>query len=183
MPAVRILLLFSAVGLFVGLFPNAARAETLLGNWVLNQELTRELQPANTNQKKNMFEGFSGSPSVVVAGIPIPIPGTGGTQEVNSEPVKDPRVLRCDKMTIELVGEDILFTYVGFGVEQLKPGNVRGTKTTYKSRKLTSRYETTTRKVTKTFELTKEGRLHAIVKLNPKKGKTLVYHRVFDRAG
>lgn len=85
-------------------------------------------------------------------------------------------------MTIELVGEDILLTYVGFGTEQLKQGNVRGTKTTYKSRNLTSRYETTSRKVTKTFELTKEGRLHATVKLKPNKSKTLVQHRIFERS-
>ena len=182
MPTARYLLICAATGLLASLTPHAASAETLLGNWVLNQELSRELQPANSNQKKNLFGGLSSSPSVVVGGIPIPVPGSSSIQTASSGAIPDPRVLRCEQMTIELVGEDILFTYVGFGTEKLKQGNVRGTRTTYQSKKLTSRYETTSRKVTKTFVLTKEGRLHATVKLNPKKGKTLIYHRVFDRA-
>ncbi len=182
MPAVRLLLICAATGLLSGLLPHAATADTLLGNWVLNQELSRELQPANTNQKKSMFGGLQGSPSIVVGGIPIPMPGSSSSKEVSTGSVRDPQVLRCAEMTIELVGEDILFTYVGVGTEQLKQGNYRGTKTTYKSKKLTSRYETTSRTVSKTFELTKEGRLHATVRLKPNKGKTLVYHRVFDRA-
>lgn len=182
MPAVRLLLICAATGLLSGLLPHAVTADTLLGNWVLNQELSRELQPANTNQKKSMFGGLQGSPSIVVGGIPIPIPGSSSSKEVSTGSVRDPQVLRCAEMTIELVGEDILFTYVGVGTEQLKQGNYRGTKTTYKSKKLTSRYETTSRTVSKTFELTKEGRLHATVRLKPNKGKTLVYHRVFDRA-
>ncbi len=182
MPTVRLLLICAATGLLSGLLPHTASADALLGNWVLNQELSRALQPANTNQKKSIFGGLNGSPSIVVGGIPIPIPGSSGSNEVSTGSVADPRVLRCAEMTIELAGEDILLTYVGFGSEQLKRGNYRGTKTTYKSKKLTSRYETTSRKVSKTFELTKEGRLHATVRLKPNKGKTLVYHRVFDRA-
>ena len=182
--AARLLLICATSMLLAGsLQPNTASADTLLGKWVLNQELSRALQPANTNTKKSIFGGFGGSSNVVIGGIPIPMPGSSRAKEVSGAPVKDPQVLRCAEMTIELVGKDILLTYIGFGSEQLKQGNVRGTKTTYQPNKLTSRYETTTRKVTKTYQLTKEGRLHAIVKLNPKKGKTLVYHRVFDRAG
>ncbi|MCZ6852637.1 MAG: hypothetical protein O7G86_01855 [Gammaproteobacteria bacterium] len=183
MRGVHIFLICAVSGLLAGLLPNGASADTLLGYWVLNQELSRELQPANTNQKKSLFGRSNGSPSIVLGGIPIPIPGrSGSTQEVSSGPTTDPRVLRCEKMTIELVGDDILFTYAGFGIEQLKQGNDRGTKTTYKSTKLTSRYTTTSRRVTKTFELTREGRLHVTVRLQPTKGKTLIYHRIFDRA-
>ena len=80
MPAIRLFLICATFGLLGGLVPYSASANTLLGNWVLNQELSRELQPANTNQKKNPFGGLSGSPSVVLGGIPIPIPGSGSTQ-------------------------------------------------------------------------------------------------------
>ena len=179
MPTVRLPLICAASALLAGLLPPVATADTLLGNWVLNQELSRELQPANS--KKNSFRGFTNTPSVVVHSLPTPIPGSSSTK-VSGAPNNDPLVLRGMEMTIELVGEDILLTYVVFGTEQLKQGNVRGTKTTYKSRKLTSRYETTSRKVTKTFELTKEGRLHATVTLKPNKGKTLVQHRIFERS-
>ncbi len=182
MLTVRFFLICIVTGLLAGLLPSGASADTLLGYWVLNQELSRELQPANTNQKKSLFGRSNGSPSVVLGGIPIPIPGSGSSKAVSSAPTPDPRVLRCEEMIIELVGNDILFTYVGFGTEQLKQGSDRGTKTTYKSKKLTTRYETTSRKVTKTFELTREGRLHATVRLRPTKGKTLIYHRIFDRA-
>ncbi len=181
MPTVRFPLICVATALLAGFLPHAATADTLLGHWVLNRELSRELPPVNSNQKKNSFQGFSNIPSVVVPNLPTPIPGSSSTN-VSGALIKDPRVLRCIEMTIELVGEDILFTYTGFGTEQLKQGSVRGTKTTYKSRKLTSRYETTSRKVTKTFELTKEGRLHVTVKLKPNKGKALVQHRIFERS-
>ena len=181
MPTVRSSLLFALIVSLAGLLPHVAIADSILGDWVLNQELSRELQPANANQKKKILGGL-GSSGVVVGGVPIPIPGSGGTSAVSTGQVKDPQVLRCEKLTIELAGNDILFTFVGFGTELLKQGNVRGTRTSYKSSKLTSRYETTSRKVSKTYELTKEGRLHATVKLNPNKGKTLVYHRIFDRA-
>ena len=46
---------------------------------------------------------------------------------------------------------------------------------------LSTDYESTSRKVTRTLEIQKDGRLLMSVKINPKKGKTRRFKRVFDR--
>lgn len=155
-----------------------AAAPGIIGNWTLNTELTSEAQP----EGKETHRGIGGSvrPSISVGGIPLPT-GSGSQGEVSSAPTRDPKVLQCSELSIEHVGDDILLTYQGVGSESLTPGKVQGTRTRYSHRKLTSSYVTTTRKVTKTFELSSDDRLLVTVKLNPKRGSTVVHKRVFDR--
>jgi hypothetical protein len=159
-------------GLAAGLLSSAAVADTLLGNWVRD----RAAQPANIIKTDYL--------AAIAAWIPIPrilIPGSGSTSGGKPVAEPDPKVLLCRKITIELVGEDIHLTYVGFGEDRLRLGNFVGARTTFTPSKLTSRYQTKTREVKKTYVLTKEGRLHVTVKINPNWGKTLIYQRIFDR--
>jgi hypothetical protein len=158
---------------------SVADSPDLMGSWILNNELTSEVQPKG---KENHRFGGTNSvrPSISVGGIPLPT-GGGSQGEYSSAPSRDPKVLRCNELGIERVGDDVHLTYQGVGSETLTPGNIQGTRTRLSLRKLTSSYSTTTRKVSKTFELRDDGRLLVTVKLNPKQGATLVHKRVFDR--
>ena len=55
-------------------------------------------------------------------------------------------------------------------------------KKKWSSRKLSSSYVSTSRKVSMTYEIRKDDRLLVSVKLNPKKGPTREFKRVFERA-
>jgi hypothetical protein len=161
--------------------PAAADSPGLIGEWTLNNELTIEVQPEG--KETHRFSG-NGSvrPSVSVGGIPIPT-GGGTQREYSTSPSSDPKVLSCTELAIEHLGDDIRLTYQGVGSETLKPGKVQGTRTRISQTRLTSQYATTTRKVSKTFELRDDGRLLVTVKLNPNRGATVVHKRVFDRRG
>ncbi len=155
----------AAFSVAAGLLSSAAVADTLLGNWVRD----RAAQPANIIKTDYLAATAEWFPT------PIWRLPRGSVAE------HEPKVLLCREMTIELVGEDIHLTYVGFGEDRLRLGNFVGARTTFTPSKLTSRYQTKTREVKKTYVLTKEGRLHVTVKINPNWGKTLIYQRIFDR--
>ena len=155
----------------------AAKApQWLLGRWVLNNELTSEL--GRSDKKGGWFDGF-GRPSVSVGGLPVPLPGS--TTPPASGSSRDPDVLRCSTMSIEMSGEDVYFSYTGVGEETLKPGNVQGRRTRWNKSRLTSRYETTSRKVIKAYELRKDGSLLVSVELNPKQGASVIHYRIFEQ--
>ncbi|MDH3642325.1 MAG: hypothetical protein OES38_09530 [Gammaproteobacteria bacterium] len=170
----------SSLTIIIALVGGWASADSpgLIGDWRLNNELTSEVQPRGKDTHSGGLNSVR--PSISVGGIPLPT-GGGSQGEFSNAPAHDPKVLRCAELTIEHEGEAIRFTYQGAGGETLKPGNVQGTRTRIADRKLTSSYQTTTRKVSKTFELRDDGRLLVTVKLNPKRGATVVHKRVFDR--
>ena len=147
----------------------------LLGDWVLNSELTHELQP---QQSAGGGGGF-GSPSISVGGVGVPLPG--GSSAANSGNARDPRVLRCDAMTVTMAAENVHFAYNGSGEETMKPGNDHGRKTTWNKTSLTQKYSTNDRKVRKTYELDDDGRLNLKVKISPKGAKSATHVRVFER--
>ena len=149
--------------------------EWLLGDWILNSELTHELQP---EQRDGGTGGF-GSSSIVIGGVGVPLPGGSGTAPAGS--ARDPRVLRCDAMTVSMVDGKVHFLYQGSGEETMKPGNDQGRKTSWNSTKLTQKYSTTSRTVTKTYRLDDNGRLEIRVKLAPKGSKNATHVRVFER--
>ncbi|MEZ5553089.1 MAG: hypothetical protein R3E82_19560 [Pseudomonadales bacterium] len=153
----------------------ATTPEALLGEWVLNNERTHEIQP----KQGGGFDGFGVTPSISVGGVPIPLPGAAATP--SSGPVSDPRVLRCGRMQIEMQTPNVRLIYEGVGEEIMKPGNDLGRKTRLSRTKITQFYETNTRRVNKTFEVQKDGSLLVKVKLNPKGAKSVTQVRVFER--
>ena len=157
--------------------PAFAASSLLEGRWLINQELTSEVRPDDTDY--DWFDGFVFNHSISVGGVPVPT-GSSPTPTSNTE-VKNPEVLQTHEMIIALIEDEALLTYVGVGKEQLRKGSYRGTRSKWSNKKLTSSYQSTSRKVTKTYEIRKDGRLLVTVKLNPKEGKTRVYKRVFDR--
>jgi hypothetical protein len=156
-----------------------ATADGLAGHWRLNDALTRELQPAQ-KAASGSTSGF-GQPVVVVGGMPVPLPGTSAPQPGLGGPSPDPMVMRCAELTVTPAGEELLLEFHGVGSERLRRGNVQGLKSRWNDRKLTTRYATTTRTVSQTWEVNRDGRLVVTVKLNPDHGKTQTHKRVFDR--
>lgn len=148
----------------------------LLGVWVLNSELTHELQP---KQSGGGVGGF-GSPTISIGGVGVPLPG-GSSSAASSGTARDPRVLRCDAMTVTMTEEDVHFLYNGSGEETMRTGNDHGRKTSWSTRKLTQKYSTNVRKVRKTYELDDDGRLIVRVKISPKGAKSATHIRVFER--
>ena len=72
--------------------------------------------------------------------------------------------------------------YGGGRSDTLKRGNDQGLVSRWSARKLTTRYETTSRKVSQVYQVRRDGTLLVTVKLNPKRGPTVVHKRVFERA-
>lgn len=153
----------------------------LVGAWTLNVERTEAVQPDNSNS--HWWEGLGGnfSTSVSVGGIPVPTGSPGPEPEIGSP--GPPQMLRCQAFTVERLDDSLLLTYQGVGSEELKPGAYRGMRSQWSRRKLTSNYESTTRKVKRSLEVQRDGSLLMSVTINPRKGKTLRYKRIFDRTG
>ena len=148
----------------------------LLGDWVLNNELTAAAQV-----KKKSGNGFGNfSSSVSVGGVPLP-GGSSGAQQGPGGTAKDPDVLRCREMSITTQDEDLLFEFTGVGKELMKPGNNQGRVTKWNRRKLTSKYETTSRKVQRIFESGDDGTLVVTVKIKPKQAASNIQKRIFER--
>ncbi len=153
----------------------AKEPQWLLGSWVLNNELTAEL--GRSEKKGGWLDGF-GRPSVSVGGLPVPLPGSSTLPATGSS--RDPDVLRCTTMSIQMNADSVHFSYAGVGEETMKPGNDQGRRTRWNKSKLTSRYETTSRKVIKTFALRKDGALQVSVELNPAQGASVIHYRIFE---
>jgi hypothetical protein len=115
-----------------------------------------------------------------VGGVYVPLPG-GGDAGVPAGGARDPRVLRCEAMTVSMDGANVHFIFEGSGEETMKPGNDQGRKTSWNGRRLTQSYTTTVRSVRKTYELEKDGSLVVKVKINPKGAKSATHVRVFQR--
>ena len=194
MHAIRSKAILVAVTVLTGMVSNASLADSLLGTWTLNPE--KSITVSKKDRREVAVSGALIAADVVLflrgflkhAGkcpahsscqlVPLPKPIWSST---TPNPGPDPKVLQCLELTIEIVDEDIRLNYVGVGEERLTPGEVHGFRTTFKPRKLTTRYETTTREVKTTYSLTKEGQLYVTVKINPTEGKTLIHRRIFDR--
>ena len=165
----------------VGLIVTTAQAAApgIAGRWQLNDALTREANPPE-KRSNSTFGGF-GAPTLVVGGMPVPIPGTGGSQPGIGGSSPDPAVLRAIELAIQPAGDRITLEYVGAATETLGRGNVQGQKSSWDERMLKTSYETTTRKVSQVYEVDADGRLRVEVKLNPNQGRTQKHYRVFDR--
>jgi hypothetical protein len=160
--------------------PATAGADAgLAGHWRLNEALTREVQPENKGSTSTS-SGFP-QPMIVVGGMPLPVPGTAAPQPGLGGASPDPMVMRCAELTVGPAGEELALEFSGVGSDRLRRGNNQGVASRWNERKLTTHYRTTTRKVSQTWEIRRDGRLLVTVKLNPDHGKTQTHKRVFDR--
>ena len=177
---------FAASWLLAGLvflMPSQAPAgePELLGTWTVNIERTREVQPNNANVR--WWEGLEGnfSTGVYVGGVPVPV--GGGAKPEGDAGIPNPEMLRCQSFSVERNERGLLLTYHGVGEEKIRSGAYRGLHSAWSGKKLTSDYESTTRKVKRSLEIQRDGSLLMSVIINPRKGKTRRFKRVFDRSG
>ncbi|MDP6375790.1 MAG: hypothetical protein QF921_12820 [Pseudomonadales bacterium] len=168
-----------AVLLSLPLALSAADEPIFLGIWTVNPDLSAEVQPEAAGVR--WWEGLGKfSANTNIGGIPVPIGGSAQPGSDNTPP--NPDMLRCQVMKIARASaSELLLTYVDVDKEKIRKGRYRGTHSQWSSKKLSSNYESTSRKVKRTLEVRKDGRLLMTVKLNPNKGKTRVFKRVFDR--
>ena len=151
----------------------------LLGTWNVNIERTQAVQPNNANVR--WWEGLEGdfSSYVVVGGVGVPV-GRGGKPEGDAG-IPNPEMLRCQSFTVGTNQHGLVLTYHGVGEEKIRPGAYRGLHSAWSSKKLTTNYESTSRKVNRTLEIQRDGSLLMSVTINPRRGKTRRFKRVFDR--
>lgn len=155
-----------------------AERSGLAGHWVLNHERTAELQPDGPARRE--FLSRVPRTSVSVGGVPLP--RSGGQLPSVAGSARDPRVLATPTLTIEPAPERLTLIYAGGVREQLARGNDQGLISRWSGRKLTSRYQTTSRKVSQVYQVQRDGSLLVTVKLNPDEGPTLIHKRLFEPA-
>ena len=169
------------IGLCQGAY--AARADKpsdLFGRWTLNTERTAEVQPETPTHTGRPNVNLS--PSVSIMGIPVPGTGGQGGQGTVAGTAKDPAIIHARDIDISPVGNAVQLAYAGLETEVLEIGRGRGdVRTELSKRSLTSRYKSTTRKVTKTLELQRDDTLLVTVRIKPKRSKGRLYRQVFDR--
>jgi hypothetical protein len=162
--------------------PAFAKPSRLEGTWLLNQALTAEAQP-ELRTRSSWFDKLP-KPTISVGGLPLPRAGKE-TPPVPSGSATDPKVLRTSRLAIAAAGDALRLDFEatdGQASETLVRGNQQGLVSRWNATRLTSSYETLSRKVTQTFEVRKDGRLLVTVRLAPNGGSALVYKRVFDPA-
>jgi hypothetical protein len=152
----------------------------LVGDWVLNETRSAAVQPENV-ESRNWLPGGKLSGTISVGGVQVP---TGNNRpEASTGPSSDPGILRCKRLEIATVGEELHMTYVDVGKERFRQVRWRGVKTRWDKRELKSRYESTSRKVAYLLELQTDESLLVTVTINPRKASKRTYKQVFERRG
>lgn len=151
----------------------------LEGTWIINHDLTEEVQPEFKNS--GLFDNLGGGRmQVSVMGVPVPTSEAQPRASIGTP--RDPDVLSCLEMILHDRGDTFLATYQEVGEEEFIKGNFRGREASWNRKSLRQFYKTTERKVTKTYEIRSDGRLLVTVTIKPNKDKKRVFKRVFERA-
>lgn len=149
------------------------------GAWKLNlpesEKVSETFEEGSGVGRKKFFD----SVSVTVGGLPLP--GRSRIGPKSSLAPKNPAVLVCTEMRIDVQGDRVMLLYDQGMEEVLHKGHYRGRDTKVSKRKIQQKYKTPDRKVTKTWSMRDDGRLLVEVKLNPPKDRSRTYRRVFDR--
>ncbi len=159
-----------------------AEASQLTGIWVLNEERSAQVQPEQL-ESRNWLGNGKVNTSVSVGGIPLPGGSGGKKKAMSDQPAKDPDILRCKSMEIEASGEDLQITYDALGRDLFRQGNYRGVTSRWDKKRLKSRYQTTTRKVTHDLQLQKDESLLVTVTIKADGSRKRTYKQVFERPG
>ena len=150
----------------------------LEGAWVLDEEESKRIQPAPA--KDSIFSRIRGSTNVSVGGIPVPKSSTAQSTETRGK-ANDPDVLFCKGMNIIATSESVRIDYDGLGAKTFYIGKVRGRKTAYSAKRLTTSYESTSRKVSQKYVMDGPNKVIVTVTLKPNSGKKRVIKKAFNR--
>ena len=173
-----LLSVFILLGTFLVSKGNTQTIRDYEGAWQLNEPATealREPYKDNSKKRKSWF-----NPQLSLGGLPMP--RSSGQRAMSQLTAQNPKVLRCSAMLIKFeTPSEIKIDYEELGEETLRRGNYRGRKTKWSIREIKQTYQTTERKVTKTWSLNKKGQLIVEVKIKPKASKQVITRAVFDK--
>ncbi|MEM6708803.1 MAG: hypothetical protein AAF648_08460 [Pseudomonadota bacterium] len=159
----------------------AAAEAAWLGHWLLNADLTAEAQPENV-ESRSLLPAGRGRATISVGGIPLPVPGGSAPSASPQSNARDPAVLRCKELTLTRSSDDEIELVFGtIGDDRLRKGTYRGVKTAWSAKQLSSRYQTTERKVTHRYELRDDDRLVVTTTIKAKGQRKRTFKQVFDR--
>ena len=150
----------------------------LTGTWVLDEELTKELQPPIKKHRSGQgLRGFVGS-----GGILAPLPGGGGASpNPGATGLKTPLVLDCGELTLDKSGNKITLSCSNGQERDFNVGKLHGRTTKWRKSRLTESYQSTSRSVKHLIKLDRNGNLIATVTIQPKGGRSQKYVRAFNR--
>jgi hypothetical protein len=167
------------VGLIVLLPPLVHGQSGFNGTWRINLEETDKVsvdfEEGSGIQGRNL-----GRTSVSVMGLPLP--SRAKAAPMSGLPAKDPAVLVCSEMQLNMDGNRVKLVYDSGARETLRRGEYRGRNTIITQQKIEQKYKTTERSVTKSWTLRDDGRLLVAVRIKYQGDKARTYSRVFDRA-
>jgi len=151
---------------------------SLSGHWILDVDESKRIQP---KQKTGGFlSGITSGTTVSVGGIPLPRSSSTAKQDSTGSP-KDPDVVFCKAMTIT-PGQDLIrIDYSELGAKSFHKGKVRGRSTNFSRSRLSTSYESTSRKVSQKYVLESADKLVVTVTFKPKSGTRRVVKKVFNR--
>ena len=148
------------------------------GQWRINLGETDKVSVKY--EEGSGIKGGSGfKPTISVMGLPMPKSYKQGP--LSSLSSKDPQILRCTNMVIDVQSKKVSLVYDDSQKETLVKGDYRGRTAKWSRSKMEQTYKTTERSVRKTWTLRPDGRLEVAVKINPRGDKARTYKRVFDR--
>jgi len=164
--------------IFLIMFALPAIAESQFrGTWRINLQETDKVAVKFKEGSGMMGNKLRTTGSV----MGLPLPSRYRQSAMSNLPAKDPQVLTCSNMSIELEGDKVALRYDADGKETLRKGEYRGRTSSWSKTKIEQKYKTPERRVKKTWSLRDDGRLFVSVKINPTNDRARTYNRVFDR--
>ncbi len=150
------------------------------GRWKINFEESEKVSISYEEGSGSGRSKILQNMNVSVMGLPLPtLRHRVGPQ--SSLAPKNPDVLLCTFMDVEVAKDRVALTYDEGKKETLRKGDYRGRNTKWSKREIKQKYKTPDRKVTKTWRIRDDGRLLVEVKLDPPRDRSRTYRRVFDR--
>ncbi len=165
--------------LLLGSAASYAKDSPFAGSWQLNLEesdkVSESYEEGSGAGRAKIFQNIN----MTVMGLPLP--RSTRTPSQSRMPPKNPSVLLCNQMDIEIDNKRVNLVYDSNDKESLRRGHYRGRNSTWSKKKIKQDYKTPEREVTKTWRIRKDGRLLVEVKINPPKDRSRTFRRVFDR--
>ena len=152
--------------------PVLTDAPDLTGDWELDEELTKKLEPpVRTN--RDFGRGLRNAV--------LPVPGGPGAQNPNAASLKQPLVLDCVGLTLSKIDKTVEIECDNGSEREFHVGNRHGRRTTWRGKRLTESYRSTSRSVKHLFTLDRNDNMIVTVTIKPQGGVAQKHVRAFNR--
>ena len=158
----------------------AKERPSLIGDWQLNHDLTKERRPKVRNAKPSR-SGFGTNVAVGAGGVLMPVPRRPTGPSAGGATANLPKILACQELSLAQQGSDIVVTCPQMlEARKFVIGKIHGRTVRFSNRKLTEKYSSTSRRVTHEFNLERSGVMEIKITVKPKGAKRITYILVFD---